>query len=305
MALKTNFVFLIVIILLFLFVSNMNVYNIVPRENGVCDCEKMEYCFFSNIINLDKLTKPKIFVHIENENSVLGICELCVESLMKYCSRDYDIVLYTNNDVSRLVGEEDDELCNIKNIELLGGQDLAQWEEYCKFKILQKHGGVVMKPHFLFSTCPDYKEFAPSRLKICRVNNEGASVSNQLVIPSSCYMIAAPKNDATTKVYVEYLRKLCQHNYSSDTKHFNKTFEQLHILDYFSEESIGVLDSNKDLVYLENILTNRPIKFSSKNYCLFINIDLLRKKRHQGWALSMSKEQLLETKTVIGYYAKI
>ena len=53
---------------------------------------------------------------------------------MKYCSSSYDIILYTNQDISKMIDEEDDILCNIKNVNLLSGQDLKQWEEYCKFK---------------------------------------------------------------------------------------------------------------------------------------------------------------------------
>ena len=305
MNLKSNFFVFILVILLFLFVTNTNVYDIIPTKNKECECEKIEYCFFNNIISMDKLSKTKIFVHIEDKSNILGLTQLCIESLMKYCSSKYDIVLYTNQDIMRLIDEEDDALCNIKNIDLLSGQDLKQWEEYCKFKILHKYGGVVMKPYFLFSSSPGYREFSPSKLKICHVNNEGISVSNKLIIPTSCYMIAAPKNDAMTKIYVEYLSKLCQNNYTSDAKHFDKTFEKLHYLDYFSEESVGVVDINKKLVHLENILTNKPITMSSTNFCLFINMDLLRKRRHHGWILNMSKEQLLETSMVISNYAKM
>jgi len=304
MGLKTNFVFLIVIILLFLFVSDMNIYDILPKKNEVCECEEIENCFFNNIINMDKLIKPKIFIHIEDKTNILGICQLSVESVLKYCSSKFDIVLYTNEDISKMI-DENDELCNIENIDLLGGEDLKQWEEYCKFKILNKYGGVVMKPYFLFSSCPQYKEFVPEKLKVCRVVNEGVNVSNKLIIPSSCYMIAAPKNESITKLYIEYLSQKCQNDYTSDTKYFNKTFEKHHYLDSFSEDKIGVVDSNHNLIHLENILSSENILFTSNNYCLFINIDLLRKKRHQGWILNMNKEQILETNTLLSNYAKI
>lgn len=302
---KTNFIFLVVVVFLFLFVSNFNIYNIIPKENKVCECDKIADCYFNNIINMDKLTKPKIFVHIDDEENISGLTQLCIESLMKYCYSKYDIVIYTNNDVSKMINDKDDELCNIKNIELLGGQDLKQWEEYCKFKIIHKYGGVLMKPCFVFSSCPKYKEFSPNKLKICHVNNEGINVSNKLIIPSSCYMIASPKNDSTTEIYIDYLRKMCQNNYTSQAKHFDKSFEKLHYLDYFSEESIGVIDSGKNIVHLENIMSSEELQFSSNNYCLFINMELLKKNRHYGWILNMTKEQILETNTILSNYAKI
>lgn len=305
MSFKKNFVFLVVIILIVLFYFNLNIYDIVPKKNEICDCDKMEYCYFNNIINMDKLTKPKIFVHMSEFSKDSGLIRLCVESLLKYCYQQYDIILYTNEDIANMIDDEDDELCNIENIDLLGGQDLRQWEEYCKFKIIYKYGGVVMNPYFLFSECPKYEEFCPEKLRICRVNNEGINVSNKLIIPSFCYMIAAPQGDETTSIYLDYLRKKCQHNYTSDIRHFDKTFEKLHHLDSFSEEKIGVVDSNHDLIYLENILSSENISFASNNYCLFINIDLLQKRRLNGWILNMSKEQILETHTLLSNYAKL
>tara|TARA_Y100000389_G_scaffold11392_1_gene10508 strand:- start:149 stop:1066 length:918 start_codon:yes stop_codon:yes gene_type:complete len=305
MELKFATGFLFVMILIFFFISNSNIYDIIPRKNKTCDSQKMNHCFFSNIINIEKLTNPKIFIHIKDQNNILGLCQLCIESAIKYCSSKYDIILYTNDDISKLIDEEDNVLCNIENIGLLGGQDLKQWEEYCKFKILHKHGGIVMEPYFLFSSCPQYKDFVPKKLKVCHINNEGVSVSNKLVVPSSCYMMAAPKNDITTEIYVEYLERLCENNYTSDTKHFDKSFEKLYYLDNFSEELIGAVDINNKLIHLEDLLRDTPTKLVSDNYCLFINVDLLNKKRHHGWILNMSKEQILESKTFISKYAKM
>ena len=305
MELKFATGFLFVMILIFLFSSNSNIYNIIPRKKKTCDCEKMEHCFFKNIINMEKLKKPKIFIHIKDEYNILGLFQLCIESVIKYCSSKYDIILYTNHDISKLIDEKDNVLCNIENVGLLGGQDLKQWEEYCKFKILHKHGGIVMEPYFLFSSCPPYKDFVSKKLKLCHINNEGVSVSNKLVVPSACYMIAAPKNDITTEIYLEYLERVCENNYTSDTKHFDKSFEKLYYLDSFSQGSIGVVDINDKLIHLEDMLKNVQTKLMSDNYCLFINVDLLNTKRHQGWILNMSKEQILETNTFISKYAKM
>ena len=93
MELKFATGFLFVMILIFLFSSNSNIYNIIPRKKKTCDCEKMEHCFFKNIINMEKLKKPKIFIHIKDEYNILGLFQLCIESVIKYCSSKYDIIL--------------------------------------------------------------------------------------------------------------------------------------------------------------------------------------------------------------------
>ena len=118
MELKFATGFLFVMILIFLIFSNLNIYDIIPRKNKTCDCEKMEHCFFSNIISIDKLTKPKIFIHIKDQNNILGLCQLCIESAIKYCSSKYDIILYTNHDISKLIDEKDNVLCNIESHDL-------------------------------------------------------------------------------------------------------------------------------------------------------------------------------------------
>ena len=78
--------------------------------------EKIEDCFFDNIISMEKSTRPKIFIHIENTSNILGLTQLCVESCMKYCSSTYDIILYTNHDIAKMIDEENDELLPTVNL---------------------------------------------------------------------------------------------------------------------------------------------------------------------------------------------
>lgn len=307
MNLKTNIAFLFVIITLTTFYLNSNVYEITSKCKQVnCDCEEIENCFYRNFIDINKLTKPKIFIHVsEPDQLMLGVSQLCIESVLVNCSHKYDIILYTNDDIIDMIGDENDDLCNIKNPNMLSGIDLKQWEHYCRLKVLYKYGGVVMSPTFLFSKCPGYKEFNPKKLKICHVNNEGLSVSNKFIIPNSFYMVAAPKNDSHVEIYLKYFKNLCNNQYSADIKHYDKAFEKLNYLDYFSCEAIGTTNMNGDILHVEDLMESNPIKLSYNNYCLFINMDLLIKKRKFGWFMNMTKEDIKETRTFISIYCNM
>ena len=75
----------------------------------------------------------KIFVHVEDNLS--AIQRLCIKSLIFHYDNKHDIILYHDEDVQDLIQESDEEdLCNIKNPNLLQGVDKKQWINYVKAK---------------------------------------------------------------------------------------------------------------------------------------------------------------------------
>lgn len=319
---RIDIVFLIIIILLIvLLVNNPNEYYIEKNENDIlCDSETVLNCFYKNYKNINKLNRPKVFIHISNEKNErnwinfgsrtttdlnLDICELCIESVINNLVDKYDIILYTNDDAKKIIDDEKDYLSNIENIDLLSGIDLEQWEEYCKFRILHKYGGIVMSPYFLFSKCPANSLLNPKTLTVCSILNEGINSLNKKVIPSKNFMILAPKKDKHVVLYLNYLRQLCYHSYGADNKFFDRSFESLLSVNTISPEQIGVLDHNNKPIYTENILSTQKIILNPSNFCLFINIDLLKKNRKYGWILKMNKKQIKESNFFLAKYSNL
>lgn len=318
---SSHFIFLLLIIVFVVSVHfNFNTYRLeLVKNDPVCKCGDIQNCFFKNYTNIDKINIPKIFVHISDERNArkwldfgsrttnelnLDICVLCIESLISYCGEDCEIILYTNNDVKKIINDEGATLCNIEHPELLGGIDLKQWETYCKFKILEKYGGVVMDPYFMFRKKPDSAFFYPQKMTISNIVNEGVNISNSQIVPNICHMVSSPKKDKELAVYIEYLEKLCTDNYSAEHRQFDKHLNNLLAANSFSSEMIGTVDAAKNPIYLDALVSNQNIVMSNDNICLFIDIGLLKKREKYGWILKMNADQLRSSNMFMIKYTK-
>ena len=80
--------------------------------------------------------------------------------------------------------------------------------------------------------------------------------------------------------------------------------EHLLNLNSLSPQDIGIADSNNREIHIENILSSENIKLSSSNFCLFVNIDLLKKNRKYVWILKMNKDQIKESNFFLANYLK-
>lgn len=299
-------------------------YNIVKVSNSnIMDSDEDEHIsnyYLDNYLHMDRLRKDKIFIHIPfemNSRSYLDfssrnstelnipLCEMCIKSVIKHCSSNYDIVIYTNYNAKHIIADEDkDDLCNISNPERLSGVDLRQWESYCKARILKKYGGIVMEPTFFFMKCPNKNILKPSVFTISTFANEGRSVSENLTIPSTSNLIGSPKNDNNLNLYCEYLKNQCVNHYSEDHKHFDKSYEHLSLLPSYCPKMIGVMDSQNNVIYTNYLLQDKLINLHYDTFCLFIDIDYLKKYRKYGYILTMSEKQILESNTFLSKIMK-
>jgi hypothetical protein len=299
-------------------------FNLVHRskylDDDLNEDEHISNYYLDNYLHMDKLQKDKIFIHIPFEynsrkafdfstrNSTelnLPLCEMCIKSVIKHCSSQYDIVIYTNYNCKYIINEEDNgDLCNIKNPERLSGVDLYQWENYCKARILKKYGGIVMEPMFLFFKQPPRHVLKPSRFTISTFANEGRSVSEHKIIPSTSNLIGSPKNDDNLNLYCEYLKNKCIHHYSEDHKYFDKSYEQLSLLPSFCPKMIGVMDSQDNIIYAAHLLQDNNINLHYDAFCVFIDIDYLKKYRKYGYTLTMNEKQILESNSFLAKLIK-
>ena len=55
---------------------------------------------------------------------------------------------------------------------------------------------------------------------------------------------------------------------------------------------------------MEDLLSNRPLKINKSAFCLFIDIDNLKKYTKYGWILKMNKKQILNSNLALSYIFK-
>lgn len=275
---------------------------------------------FKNDNKMNKSSKKKIFIHIPTERNErnwsnfgsrsstdmnMDIAMLCIESTIRYLENDADIILYSNNNVKDIIQESNTEdLCNLNNTASISGKDLKQWESYCKAKILQKYGGIVIEPCFFFINKPSNDILFPSSLTINNEPNEGLNVSEKKWIPTTCNWISAPKKDQNLELYIKYMNYMCVHRYTEDTKYFDKTFEKLYSLNSIQPKKMGCMDLNGNPVYTADLISNKNIEFENSMFCLFINLSHMKKYRKNEWFLKLDKEEIMKSNTFIGKFIK-
>ncbi len=311
-----GFVFLLIVH--YVFSQNTMIVELDRPKNDVDVNTLLQHYYFDNYKNLKASKKQKIFIRVYNERNArkwndfggrssnemnLDLALLCIQSAVYYLGDDYDIVLYDNTSVGRLIEEEDEEdLCNVKNPSQISGVDLKQWESYCKAKILNTYGGIVMEPCFYFTRKPTMKELFPQSMTICHYTNEGLNVSEKQSIPNCSNWISAPKQNSDIQLYMKYMEYLCVNHYTADHKYFDKTFQKLYSLKYLNPKLIGTMDSQNKPVYTTDLLSKRNIKFDNSLLCLFINLDYLKKYRQHQWILRMNSTQLKQMNNYLGEF---
>ena len=313
------FIYVFIIILIILVIRLNRTESVFKEEKKTLEYKTnlMDY-YFKNYINLNHITNQKIFIHIpyeKNERNWINfgsrsskelnndLIVLSIRSIIETCGEQYTIVLYDNTCVGELIQEiNEEDLCNIKHPEMLSGIDLKQWESYCKAKILYKYGGIVMNPYFIFKHCPNDELFCPELFTITHLTNEGFNVSNQTIIPTSCYLMSAPKNNSDVEIYIKYLQYLCTNHYTIDHKKFDKSFESLYALNSYDPKLIGCLDKNNNIIYTNDIMSDKMIELNYNHFCLFINMDIIKKNRNFNWILKLNENEIKESKTFIGKY---
>ena len=316
-----DIIFFVMIIIVF---YNVIKYKIIDdyKYNKLCKNSDEDYDLnlfnFDNNKSLKNSTLPKIFIHYQPERNErnwedfgsrssydynLELSNICIKSFIKCYSSYCDIIIFNNDNVKELINDESDIICNIINPSLLKGIDLEQWERYCRAKILYLYGGIVLKPVFYCLNSNNNLLFR-DEFTVANINNNGVNVSNKLFVANPDYLMSSPAKDRKLLRYCNYLKKLCINNYSVD-KHFsNDEYEFLSTLPTYNEVHLGLIDINYDQIHMEDLISNRPLKVHKSAFCLFIDIDNLKKYTKYGWILKMNKNQILDSNIAISHIFK-
>ena len=310
--------FIIIFILLYYAIKN----NYLKNANLVCTSSQdydLSLYDFKNYKKLYNNKIPKIFIRYQPEKNArnwesfgsrtnpdynLELANLCIKSVINVYSNNYDIIIYNDNDVNKLINDVDDVICNISDPSLLTGIDLEQWVQYCKTKILYLYGGVIMEPMFYFLKNKDSNNLFKDTLTIANLNNSGLNVSNKLFTANSEYLMSSQSYDEKLLKYCNYLKELCINNYSIEKHYFNDESEFLNNLHSYDKEILGIIDAHGSQIHTEDLLSNNNIELHDSALCVFIDINNLKKYTKYGWILKMNKDQILDCNMFISNIMK-
>jgi hypothetical protein len=294
-------VYLVLFIVLFLFL-NYNYYKqkkrdfIVERKKDELQLE--EFFYHSDILSRSKRRKIWIYIPLEKNSRQwesfgsrtsthmnLSIMNLCIKSIIDWCAQTYDIILFTDQDISEILKSKLD-------LSTFSGDVLEKQRELYILEILYEYGGVLLPPTLYMRNNMKQQDVL-DRWYVCDVyNNHHESMEKHL---PSAVITGVPAKDPQIRQYIDYLARDLKEEYTCN---------------YFKTHSIFVLDGSvfgmktktNESITLDDLMSNQKLKLPEFNIGLYMPYRELLDRNLYKWYCKMSEKQVLETHCAFSYY---
>ena len=226
-----------------------------------------------------------------------GYIELCINTIMKHCSKSFKICLIDDESFSRLMPEWDIDLNK------LADPIKSHVRQYAFVRLLYKYGGMCLpnstivmedvKPIMnMFLHDKDF--FAVESIS----RNKSADALK--FIPDSNIMGARQGSDVL-KQLIEYWQILISKDNTAEMDflgRFNiKLFElyNKNEINVINAKLFGMKDRNGKEILLEDLLSSTPIQTSANCYCIVIPKKELLKRTKYNWFTRLNSHQIMES----------
>ncbi len=215
----------------------------------------------------------------------LSYMNLCIKSIIDWCSESYDIFIFSDIDINEILEEDFD-------YKKLSGELLEKYRHISLMKILNKYGGVMVPPSLFLKK--SIKHIDNEKIwYVSDVNNlDNVNMSNRTA--SACFS-GSNANNPQLQEYIEYLSK-------DSNCHFEENYLVKHNIPYIDGKIIGTKDLNDKKIMLEDLMSTQKIIFSENNIGLYMPHKELKKRKIYNWYCKMSEEQVLNSYCSFSYY---
>ena len=318
---KAVILFIIVLTLLLLLAESNHVYSILGIKNKKVPIHDLDGYFYNDLVDLKRLTKPKIFIHLPLErnernwenfgsrtstNMNMSIAYLNIKSVIRHCGHYYDVILMDNQnmyDVLEMYNLHDD--FSDSKFDELDNYQKKKWENYCKSMILQEFGGAMMEPYFYFVKCPDKSILQPRKLTITKYTNEGLFNSNKTSIALPYNFMACSRKDKDLDIHLDYLYHSYKNMHRFQIEKYENSmlnYEKLVVID---PRLFGIQDKDGEQIYYTDLLSSQKnIHFAANMVAIYVNVEMFKTESKNSWFLRLSPEQLMNSNNVIGRHIK-
>tara|TARA_B100000902_G_scaffold137243_1_gene135453 strand:+ start:409 stop:1428 length:1020 start_codon:yes stop_codon:yes gene_type:complete len=229
---------------------------------------------------------------------------LCVDTIIKHCSDDFNICLIDDNSFSKLLSD-----WNII-IDDIAEPIKTRFRRLGLFKLLYNYGGVLIPSSTiaLKSIKPCYDKLLSK--KDCFVGEfvDKTNVSNTIKFFPNTTFMGCSKLSSSMKKLISYMEK---NNDNTDSDKFDGTLNR-YVFKMCENNEISLLDGKfigtkcKDKpVLLENLMSSSFTKLNKDSVCIVLPEDDIKSRSKYQWFLRLSRNQLLETDTLISKYFMI
>jgi hypothetical protein len=293
-------IYIVLFIVLFVFL-NYNYYKEKRRQH--IEEKRQEELNLDNFFyhaDLLKSKRRKIWIYLPTEKNSrlwesfgsrtsthlnLSLINICIKSVIDWCSQSYDIILFTDDDINEILKTKMD-------LSLLSGDVLEKHRYLNTLEILYEYGGILLPPTLYLRNNIKHQD-AMDRFYVCdMVNTNNSSMSRRQ--PSSVIM-GAPTKDPQLREYIDFV--------NSQGK---EEFEE----NYFKDKEVFILDGSifgtktkdKKDVTLDDLMSNKKLKFPEYNVGLYMPCRELLDRNFYKWYCKMSEKQVLSTHCAFSYY---
>jgi hypothetical protein len=294
-------VYLVLFIVLFLFL-NYNYYKQKRRdfieERRKDQLQLEDFFYHPDILSRSKRRKIWIYIPLERNARLwesfgsrtsthvnLSIMNLCIKSIIDWCAQTYDIVLFTDQDISEILKSKLD-------LSTFSGDVLEKQRELYILEILYEYGGILLPPTLYMRNTMKQQDVV-DRWFVCDVfNTHHESLSTH--IPSAV-ITGAPPKDPQLREYIDYLALDHKEEYTEN--YFKK--HKIFVLD---GTVFGMKNKKKEPITLDDLMSNKKLHLSEYNIGLYMPYRELLERNLYKWYCKMSEKQVLECQCAFSHY---
>ena len=222
----------------------------------------------------------------------------CVETVVKYCSKSFNIVLIDDYSFAKLLKGwtiDMDKLANpIK----------AHMRMLALSKLLHAFGGLLLPNSTI--VCKDLKPLYDGAMKtndVFSVNmiNRGSSADILTMFPST-KILGCQKNSVIMGQFAKYLEGLVSTDYTNESDFLGQTNRWLYGKDGVAVvcgKLLGTEDTEGKRVGIDRLMGSTFINFSPDKYGIYIPGDEILNRTKYEWFARLSQEQLRNCDTIV------
>ncbi len=294
-------IYLVIFIVLFVFL-NYNYYkqkrrqNLEEKRNEELPLESFFY--HPDLLSMSKRRKIWIYLPLDLNARVwenfgsrtsnhlhLSVLNLCVKSIIDWCSQSYDIILFTDQDINEILKTKVD-------LSTLSGDVLDKHRQLYILEILYEYGGILVPPTLYLRNNLKTQDVV-DRMYVCdSVNTKSVLYTKR--VPST-FLVGAPPQDPQLRDYIDTLYKDEKEEYTEN--YFIKN--QIFVID---GTVFGTKDKNGQNITLDDLMSNKKISLPEYNVGLYMPCQELLTRNYYKWYCKMSERQVLKTHCAFSYY---
>ena len=300
--------YFILFILLFVFL-NYNYYKQKKRDyiEGKKQEELVVDDFFYHRDMLKNSKRRKIWVYIPLERNArhwesfgsrttthmnFSLMNLCIKSVIDWCSQSYDIILFTHHDIEDILRARDEDSTPLVDLSTLSGDVLETQRHVAILEILHEYGGILLPPTLYMRSNIKHQDPLDCWF-VCDVTNTTHSAASTRI--PSMVITGAPPKDPQLRCYIDSLKHFGKEEYSEN--YFIRN--EIYILD---GGVFGTKDKNNKNITLDDLMSNDKLHLHELNVGLYLPYDELMKRTLYKWYIRMSERQVLGCNCAFSYY---